>query len=92
MIIRIMGEGQLKLDSSAVGELNKLDSDLEKAVEANDVAAFGSALQALLVKARALGVALPPDAIEPSELILPREDATIDEVRDLLTNGGLIPG
>jgi hypothetical protein len=92
MIIRIMGEGQLKLDSSAVDELNKLDSDLEKAVEANDEAAFGSALQGLLAKARSLGVALPPDTIEPSELILPREDATIDEVRDLLTDGGLIPG
>ena len=92
MIIRIMGEGQLKLDSSAVDELNKLDSDLEKAVEANDEAAFGSALQALLAKARALGVVLPPDTIEPSELILPREDATIDEVRDLLADGGLIPG
>jgi hypothetical protein len=92
MIIRIMGEGQLKLDNSAVGELNKLDSDLEKAVEANNQAAFGSALQALLAKARAMGVALPPDAIEPSELILPREDATIEEVRDLLTDGGLIPG
>jgi PspA-Associated protein len=92
MIIRIMGEGQLKLDNSAVDELNKLDSDLEKAVEANDEAAFGSALQGLLAKARALGVALPPDAIEPSELILPREDATIEEVRDLLADGGLIPG
>ena len=92
MIIRIMGEGQLRLDTSAVDELNKLDSDLEKAVEANDQAAFSSALQALLAKARAMGVALPLDAIEPSELILPREDATIEEVRDLLTDGGLIPG
>jgi len=92
MIIRIMGEGQLKLDSSAVDELNKLDSDLEKAVEANDDAAFSSSLHALLTKARALGVALPADVIEPSELILPREDATIEEVRELLTDGGLIPG
>jgi hypothetical protein len=92
VIIRIMGEGQLKLDDSAVDELNKLDLVLEKAVEQNDEAAFGSALRALLGKARAVGVALPDDAIEPSELILPREEATIDEVRDLLADGGLIPG
>jgi hypothetical protein len=92
MIIRIMGEGQLKLESSAVDELNKLDSDLEKAVESNDDAAFRPALEALLAKARAMGVALPPDAIEPSELILPREGATIAEVRELLADGGLIPG
>ncbi|HYS31523.1 MAG TPA: hypothetical protein VEM58_04625 [Streptosporangiaceae bacterium] len=92
MIIRIMGEGQLKLDASGVDELNRLDSTLEQAVEQNDGAAFGSALHALLEKARAVGTALPPDAIEPSELILPREGATIDEVRDLLADGGLIPG
>lgn len=92
MIIRIMGEGQLKLEDSAVDELNKLDADLEKAVEGSDEAAFGSALSALLARARAVGVELPPDAIEPSQLILPREGATIDEVRDLLADGGLIPG
>jgi hypothetical protein len=87
-----MGEGQLKLEDSSVDELNKLDADLEKAVESSDQAAFGPALHALLARAREVGVALPPDAIEPSELILPREDATMDEVRDLMTDGGLIPG
>ena len=92
MIIRIMGEGQLRVDDPAVEELNKLDSALEHAVEHNDEAAFGSALHALLEKARAVGTALPADAIEPSELILPREDATIEEVHDLLADGGLIPG
>ena len=92
MIIRIMGEGQLKLEDSAVDELNKLDADLEKAVESSDQAAFGPALRALLARAREVGVELPPDAIEPCELILPREDATIDEVRELMTDGGLIPG
>jgi PspA-Associated protein len=92
VIIRIMGEGQLKLEDSAVDELNKLDAQLEKAVDQNDEAAFGSALRSLLAKAREVGVELPPDAIEPSELILPRDGATIEEVRELLTDGGLIPG
>ena len=92
MIIRIMGEGQLRLDEAAVEELNRLDAALELAVEQNDESAFSSALQALLAKARAVGTALPADAIEPSELILPQDGATIDEVRDLLADGGLIPG
>ena len=92
MIIRIMGEGQLKLDDSAVDELNKLDAALGTAIDGNDESAFASALHALLEKARAVGTVLPQDAIEPSELILPREGATIDEVRDLLADGGLIPG
>lgn len=92
MIIRIMGEGQLELDDKAVEELNVLDSKLEAAVEAGDESAFGLALQDLLNRARALGTVLPVDAIEPSGLILPREGATIAEVRELLSDGGLIPG
>jgi len=92
VIIRIMGEGQLKLEDAAVGELNKLDADLEKAVESSDQAAFESAMHALLARAREVGVELPPDALEPSDLILPREDATIEEVRELMTDDGLIPG
>jgi len=92
MIIRIMGEGQLRLPEGALDELNRLDADLESAVEKHDDAAFGSALRALLEAARSLGEALPDDAIEPSDLILPGEGATIEEVHELLTDGGLIPG
>ena len=92
MIVRIMGEGQFRLDDSAVDELNKLDTALEAAIEQGDEAAFGTSLSALLARARELGTALPIDAIEPSDLILPRDGATIDEVRELLGNSGLIPG
>jgi len=92
MIVRIMGEGQLRLDDSAIDELNHLDEALEAAVERHDQEAFTPALQTLLEKARSLGEPLPHDAIEPSDLILPREGATIEEVHQLLVDGGLIPG
>jgi len=92
VIVRIMGEGQFRLDDSAVDDLSKLDEALEHAVERHDEAAFGSSLHALLEQARSVGEVLPEDAIEPSDLILPREGATIDEVRELLADGGLIPG
>jgi len=92
MIIRIMGEGQLRLPEGSLDQLNRLDADLESAVEKHDEAAFGAALRALLEAARSLGETLPEDAIEPSDLILPGEGATIEEVQELLTDGGLIPG
>jgi hypothetical protein len=92
MIVRIMGEGQLRLDDSAIDELTHLDEALESAVERHDQAQFEVALHTLLEKARSLGEALPQDAIEPSDLILPREGATIEEVHELLADGGLIPG
>jgi hypothetical protein len=92
MIIRILGEGQLKVSEKDIDELNKLDNHVGEAIDKGDEAAFATALHELLVRARAVGTALPHDAIEPSDLILPREGATIDEVRDLLADGGLIPG
>ena len=92
MIVRILGEGQLEVDDSVVPVLNSLDSDLEAAVERNDEAAFTAALEALLARVRAAGLPLANAALQPSELILPQEGATMAEVRKLLTDDGLIPG
>ncbi len=92
MIVRILGEGQLRVDDTAVGELNELDAQVEAAVDVGDDAAFAAALSALLSRVRALGTPLEADALQPSELILPQEDATMDDVRRLLADDGLIPG
>ena len=92
MIVRISGEGQFSIDDAATAELNRLDSELEAAVNRNDEAAFTAALHGLLEQVRAQGSALPADTLEPSDLILPPEDASMDEVREMLTEEGLIPG
>ncbi len=49
-------------------------------------------LTTLLDQVRHLGVSLPDSALEPSDLILPSPDATLEEVRAMLTDEGLIPG
>lgn len=92
MIVRISGEGQYNIDDAATAELNRLDSELEAAVNRSDEAAFTSALHGLLDQVRARGSALPVDTLEPSDLILPPQDASMDEVREMLTEEGLIPG
>jgi hypothetical protein len=92
VIVRISGEGQFSIDDAATSELNRLDSELEAAVNRNDEAAFTAALHGLLEQVRARGSALPADTLEPSDLILPPEDASMDEVREMLTEEGLIPG
>lgn len=83
MIVRIMGEGQVTLDDSHVAELNKLDDDLLEEVQSGDEEGFRRTLGALLDAVRRLGTPLPDDALEPSELILPSPDATLDEVREI---------
>ncbi len=92
MIIRILGEGQLRVDDSAADELNVLDAALGEAVNAGDERAFRPALAALLDRVRSLGTPLAEDAIEPSDLILPYSDAGLEDVRGMMAGEGLIPG
>jgi len=92
MIVRILGEGQYDLSDEAVSALNDLDSTVEATVEAGDEEAFRTALAALLDGVRTAGVAHQADSLEPSDLILPMADATVAEVRDMLSGDGLIPG
>ena len=92
MIIRVLGEGQYDVADHALDRLNELDAAVEAAVEAADVAAFTRSLEALLDGVRTVGVPHALDSLDESDLILPPSDATIDEVRELLTGDGLIPG
>jgi hypothetical protein len=92
MIVRILGEGQLVLEKDALVELNKLDDDLMAAVEAGQTEPFEAAMQALLAKVRELGSPLPVEELKPSDFILPSAHSSLDEVRDLLSSDGLIPG
>ncbi|MFE7187456.1 PspA-associated protein PspAA [Streptomyces erythrochromogenes] len=92
MIVRIMGEGQLDVADSHFAELNTLDDELLAEMEGGDEEGFRRTLGALLEAVRRLGEPLPDDALEPSELILPGPDASLDEVREMLRDDGLIPG
>jgi hypothetical protein len=92
MILRILGEGQYDVPDDAVDELNELDGQLESAIEQGDNDAFGSHLAALLDRVRSLGTPVALDALVPSNLLLPSADASLAEVRDLLSGDGLIPG
>jgi hypothetical protein len=82
----------VQLDDSHFVELNKLDDELLAAVESRDGDAFRRTFTALLDSVRRLGTRLPDDVLEPSELILPSPDASLDEVREMLSDDGLIPG
>lgn len=92
MIVRIMGDGQLSVDDTARAGLNELDAKLSAAIDRGDEAEFRRALKALIAGVRAAGTPVPPDSLQPSELILPYEGADLAEVRELMTDDGLIPG
>ena len=92
MILRILGEGQLEVDPDSLHELNELDEALINAVDKGDEEGFRTCLLNLVNRVRAVGHPVPADHLGPSEYIIPGPDATLDEVRDLLSEEGLIPG
>ncbi len=92
MIVRILGEGQLYMEDSAADELAALDAKLEAAVEMDDEREFRIALGELLAQVRSIGTPVDPGTLEPSDLIIPGEDATMAEVHKLLADEGVIPG
>lgn len=92
MIVRILGEGQLDVPDSELDQLNVLDGEVEAAVERGDHDAFRAALTQLLDAVRASGQPVPDDDLRDSDLILPPGDASLEEVRGLLEDDGLIPG
>lgn len=94
MIIRILGEGQFRVDDATLAELNATDETIEKAVAAGDQEALTQALRALHGQVLAAGQPVADDELEDSDLILPAADASIEEVRQLLEESqeGLLPG
>ena len=92
MIVRILGEGQYDVADEALDRLNQLDSAVEAGIEARDEGQFRSALTALLDGVRTVGAPHDAKSLDASDLILPHADASLDEVADLLSGDGLIPG
>jgi hypothetical protein len=91
MIVRIMGEGQYRIDDSDRDNLNELDNAAVAAAESGDEAAFLKAFGALVAHVRELGTPLADDELEGSDVLLPPADTTFAEAQHEFTGEGLIP-
>jgi chromosome condensin MukBEF complex kleisin-like MukF subunit len=91
MIVRLMGEGQWRVGDDVKDRLNAIDDEAAAAVEAGDEETVRSKLRELAEIVRSEGEQLPDDEIQPSDAIVPPDDLTLDEARELLTGEGLIP-
>jgi hypothetical protein len=84
VIVRILGEGQYELPAEELAALENLDQQLNSAIEAGDEGRFDAVLAELTAKIRQ-GRELPASTIVPSELTVPHEGSTLDELRRLLS-------
>ena len=91
MIVRLMGEGQYRVDDSLRERLNELDDRAGAAVEANDEAGVDAALDEMFELVKREGTPLGDDELVPSDVLIPPSDLTLEETKQLLTHEGFIP-
>ncbi len=95
MIVRVFSDGQYRVPDDARAQLTDLDAKALAALEGGDEAAFLAAYAALIDHIHASGERLADDALEPSDLILPPADISIEEAHGMFTGHftgeGLLP-
>jgi hypothetical protein len=91
VIVRLLGEGQFRVDDALRSRLNELDEQVARAVEEGDERALWTGLQALADAVREGGDKLSDEELRPSDAIIPPEDLSLEEARDLLADEGFIP-
>ena len=91
MIVRLMGEGQFRIDDALHAELDRLDERAVAALEAGDEQELDARLDDMWRLVQESGERLPDDDLHASDLLVPPSDLTLDETRQLFSEQGLIP-
>jgi hypothetical protein len=91
MIVRLMGEGQFRIDDGLIERLNELDDRAQAAAEADDEPGLDRLLDQMWRLVQDEGERLPDDDLSPSDVVIPPSDLTLEETRRLFSHEGLIP-
>lgn len=91
MIVRLMGEGQYRVDDACLADLDQLDDDAMEALSRHDEVGLDARLDEMWAVVREQGTALDEAELSPSDLIIPPSDLTLEEIQALFSEHGLIP-
>jgi hypothetical protein len=91
MIVRIATEGQYRLSSALLDQLNEMDNALVDQIAQYDEAEFRARFAALLALVRAQGEKVADDELVESHVILPSPDISVEEAHEFFTGEGLFP-
>ena len=91
MIVRIMGEGQYRVDDAIAERLNELDDRAMEALDRQDEAELDGYLDQMAQLVRSEGSRLPDDDLSASDAVVPPSDLTLAETAKLLSEEGFIP-
>ena len=91
MIVRVMSEGQYRVDDETAATLNDLDGQASLAVESGDEETLKRLLGQMASLVREKGERLDDGDLSASEAIVPPEDLSLEEAKQLFADHGLIP-
>ncbi|RXA19898.1 hypothetical protein EQO05_07045 [Methanosarcina sp. MSH10X1] len=89
MIIRIMGEGQYRAPEALCDELNQIDNRIVDLVEEGKAEEFQSELAKLISEIKKKGEPIEAEEITESDIIVPPEDLSLEEARDVFKGSGI---
>jgi hypothetical protein len=92
MIIRILGEGQFRLDDSFLEQVNRIDNKIVDHVSHGNKIEYSKDLANLIATVKELAKPLDPVEILPSDIIIPQSDMSFEEARQVFCGEGLIKG
>ncbi len=84
MVIRIAGEGLFRVPTSIKPALDALDSAMDTAIQHNEAKSFATCTAQLASLIATSGTKLDENEIVKSDLVVPSQDMTIDEAKQLL--------
>jgi hypothetical protein len=90
MIIRILGEGQFRVDDKLLDRLNKIDNEIVDHVAKGDKVKFKKGIDKLIAAVKEQGEPLDPVDIVQSGLIIPPGDLSFEEAKKIFSGHGLI--
>lgn len=93
MIVRLMNEGQFRVDDDLLQQLDRLDDEAVAALEQGDEETLDARLEEMWRLVESQGERLPDADLHPSDAIIPPADLTLEETQALFAGdgSGLIP-
>jgi hypothetical protein len=92
IIVRILGKGQYVISKDILVELNKLDNSIVELLKNNE---NEDRLREIIRKMVRLvidnGKKLDPKTIMPSMFVIPDDDITLEEAKEIFEGEGIIP-
>jgi CRP-like cAMP-binding protein len=91
VIVRLMGEGQYRLQDDVANRLNELDERAQEALDRDDEGELDRYLDEMAGLVRREGERVPDDEIAASDAIVPPSDLSLEETKQFFSEQGLIP-